>query len=117
VHDAGVAVDLRDGTPLVTVLGEHDVSNEEVLRDGLATALAQGSAVVVDLSQAGFIDSSVLHTLTWASDPAGDAPERPIVVCAPAEALTRRLLHLAGLHELVRMAETVEDALGSAEPV
>ncbi|HEX3330723.1 MAG TPA: STAS domain-containing protein [Gaiellales bacterium] len=119
MHEVEIAVDLRDGVPLVRVHGEHDVSNQELLRDGLATALAQGSVVVVDLSEASFVDSSVLHTLASAGHPARDAPGRAIVVCARGDGLTRRLLHLAGLDEGVPIAETVEDALRSAtaEPV
>jgi anti-anti-sigma factor len=102
-----IAVDRRGGVALLTVHGEHDLSNEEVLRDRLAAALAHASAAVVDLSAATFIDSSVLHTLA-----------RAIVVCSRPDGLTRRLLDLAGLDEVVRIAETVEDALRSvaAEP-
>jgi anti-anti-sigma factor len=113
-----IAVDDRGGVSLLTVHGEHDLSNEEVLRDGLATVLVSDSAVVVDLSKASFIDSSVLHTLAWASRPAGEAPGRAVVVCAQEHGHTRRLLHIAGLHEVVRVADTVEDALSSvaAEP-
>jgi anti-sigma B factor antagonist len=115
VHEAGIAVGRRDGVPLLTVRGEHDVSNEQVLRDGLAAALAHGAAVVVDLSEASFIDSSVLHALAGVSCPG----RGQIVVCARSDGLTRRLLEVAALHEVVQVAETVEDALGfaAAEPV
>jgi anti-sigma B factor antagonist len=114
VHEAGIAVDLRDGVPVLTVHGEHDLANAALLRDGLARAIAHGPTVVVDLSDASFIDSSVLHALAGASGPARGT----IVVCPRAERLTRRLLHLSGLQDVVRIAETVEEALGlaAAEP-
>jgi anti-anti-sigma regulatory factor len=69
--------------PLLTVHGEHDLTNEDVLRDGLATALAYRSAVVVDLSDASFVGSSVLHTLAGASAPG----QGTVVVCPRADAL------------------------------
>jgi anti-sigma B factor antagonist len=109
-----IAVDHRDGVVLLTVRGEHDPSNDEVLRDGLSAVLANGAAVVVDLSEASFIDSTVLHTLVRASRPTRDAPGHPLVVCARADGLAGRLLYIAGMHKVLRIADTVEDALSGA---
>jgi anti-sigma B factor antagonist len=100
--------------PLLTLHGEHDLSNAELLRDGLTTVLAYGAAVVVDLSEATFVDSSVLHALLAASRPARDAPGPDVVVCVRADGFARRLLRMAGLHEVVRIAESLEDAVRSA---
>ena len=111
MYEAETAVDVRDGVPVLTLHGEHDLSNDEVLRDGLAIALAAGSALVVDLSDASFIDSSVLHALAGASSPGRGTI---VVVCPRADGLTRRLLSIAGLHDVVRIAETMEEALGLA---
>ena len=94
--------------------GERDLSNEEVLRDGLAAVLGHGSAVVVDLSEAAFVDSSVLHTLASASRPAWGRPGQVIVVCAQADGFTRRVLRMAGMDRVLRIAETVDDAVRSA---
>jgi anti-anti-sigma factor len=99
---------------LLTVCGEHDPSNDNVLRDGLSAVLGNGAAVVVDLSEASFIDSSVLHTLVRASRPTWDTPGQTLVVCARADGFARRLLHIAGLQEVLRVADTVDDALRSA---
>jgi anti-anti-sigma factor len=109
-----VAVDRRDGVALLTVCGEHDLSNGEVLRDGLWTVFGDGTAVVVDLSEASFIDSGVLHTLVAAAGPAREASGRMLVVCARADSFTRRVLHMAGLDQVLRIADTVEDALRQA---
>ena len=48
---------------LFELLGEHDMASEPALRAALNEALADGQGIVVDLSKAEFIDSSVIHTL------------------------------------------------------
>jgi hypothetical protein len=42
------------------------------------------------------------------------ASRRPLAVCAKADGLARRLLYMAGLHDVLRIAGTVGDALSAA---
>src|SRR5688572_27024286 len=63
----------RDGTILVDsealgivavcLDGEFDLTNAPVLRDHIDSALETGNHVIVDLSQATFIDASVISVL------------------------------------------------------
>lgn len=51
------------GLTVVTISGEHDLSTAPNLRRRLDALLDQGSPVVVDLSPATFVDSSILGAL------------------------------------------------------
>jgi anti-sigma B factor antagonist len=51
------------GVSVISISGEHDLSTAPDLRSRLATAIADGESVVIDLSQAEFIDSSILGAL------------------------------------------------------
>src|ERR1051325_11612760 len=60
-----IAVDDSHGdVMLVNVRGEHDIYTAPALRDRLEEALEKGTAgVIVDLSGATFLDSSILGAL------------------------------------------------------
>jgi anti-sigma B factor antagonist len=63
--DSGVAV--------LTISGEHDLSTAPILRRRLDGLLDEGTAVVVDLSPATFVDSSILGVIL---DAAAGRPRR-----------------------------------------
>ena len=46
------------GVEVVVVRGEHDLATSAELRGSIETAVGRASGVVVDLSQATFIDSA-----------------------------------------------------------
>jgi anti-anti-sigma factor len=54
---------LAGGRWLVTMKGEHDLSNADELGDRLAAIFATGTSLVVDLRETQFIDSSILLVL------------------------------------------------------
>ncbi len=51
------------GVSVISISGEHDLSTAPDLRERLAAALATDEPIVVDLSRAQFIDSSILGAL------------------------------------------------------
>ena len=63
-NDAGLAV--------LTISGEHDLSTAPNLRRRLDSLLDDGTATVVDLSPATFIDSSILGVVLDARRRAAD---------------------------------------------
>lgn len=92
----------RDGTVLITVVGELDVHT----RLGLARALArhESSRVLLDLERIEFADSAGLNAVMGASSAAARAGGSvEIVAVSPA---VRRLLSLtkAGVHLLRKNA-------------
>ena len=52
-----------DGTPVVTAVGEIDMSNADKFRDALSQAAAAGGPVVVDLTRVEYLDSAGVHAL------------------------------------------------------
>ena len=92
--------------------GDHDLRTSPNLRTDLCALAAQDSRLVVDLSEAGFIDSTVFGALLAASRKA-DEVERPVVTFVLPNAGTRvnRLFEIVRAHDLLRFAESREEAL------
>ena len=70
---------------LVQVHGEYDLSNGSEIDAALAAAFEGGSRIVVDLTEATFIDSSVLSILVHAHDHALRTPDHELAVVAPPD--------------------------------
>jgi anti-sigma B factor antagonist len=52
-----------DGTPVVTAVGEIDMSNADSFLDVLGQAAAGAGRLVVDLTRVEYLDSAGLHAL------------------------------------------------------
>jgi anti-anti-sigma factor len=103
------------GASVVTLLGEHDLSTAEELRSALGDASAAGDGVVVDLSQAHFIDSAVLSALIASHrEVTGDGRGWAVVVGRGSGAAVRRIFELTGLDALMAVYERADDALTAA---
>jgi anti-sigma B factor antagonist len=104
VRRAGAAV-------VVTVTAELDlVTVPEFSRTLGVVQTAATGPVVLDLTGVTFLDSSGINALVLASRDT-DPPLR-IVATGPTVLKT---IQLAGAHELLTLAPTVEDALAAAE--
>jgi anti-sigma B factor antagonist len=88
-NDAGLAV--------VTISGEHDLSTAPNLRRRLDSLLDDGTATVVDLSPATFIDSSILGVILDGRRRAGEADIGFAVVHANGADAVDRVLEVTGL--------------------
>jgi len=53
-----VEVALEDGLSIVRLLGEHDISTQQIVAARLADLIETGNPLVFDVSQATFVDSS-----------------------------------------------------------
>ena len=93
----GGAIEQRrlDGARLVALYGEHDLSTERQLRRELETALIGASELIVDLSNAEYIDSTVLHVLARTAERASQQQARFAIV-APVAGTARHLIELVG---------------------
>ena len=78
----------------------HDLSNVASLQVELDVALAASSAIVIDLTDAEFVDSTTLQALLQSHRAAHDRDIRFAAV-VPAESFTRRLFDLVGLAAVV----------------
>jgi len=94
--DSRIDVESRTGVWLLSLHGEHDIATQPSLREQLGHVRAAGGPIVVDLSAAGFIDSTIVGALLECAE-AG--PE--IQVIAPPGSAARRLI------DLVRLADAL----------
>jgi anti-sigma B factor antagonist len=101
-----------EGVRAVCVVGELDQATAPELRQALdEAARADGDAVLVDLSECGFIDSSGLTLLVEIQRRLAE-DERDFAVCCPRTEV-RRLLELTGIDAAVGLFETREEAVSS----
>ncbi len=97
------------GIPLATVTGEVDVYSAPSLRDSLADLLGDGSNVVVDLTDVGFLDSTGLGALVAARKIAGDNGAHLPLVCTRERIL--KLFTITGLDGVFTIYPSVEAAV------
>ncbi|SDJ36367.1 STAS domain-containing protein [Streptomyces indicus] len=81
---------IEAGTAVVTLHGELDIDAVPAVRDTLRTAAAAAPDLVLDLSQVGFADSSVLNLVLWARITLGPR------LAGPLPAQLARLFDIAG---------------------
>jgi anti-anti-sigma factor len=111
-----IVIDDAAGDVLVVVIeGEHDIYTAPTLRDRLDEALDRGGGVVVDLTGATFVDSSVLGALLDARRRAHDA-DQGFVVCVgdSVEPGVRRILDITGLVPVLPVVNGRDEAIAAA---
>jgi anti-sigma B factor antagonist len=105
--EAHVSLERHEDVWILSLRGEHDIATADYVRELLADCRAAGGAVVVDLTAATFIDSSILAALYDAFQ--ADVPPRLRLV-APADTPPRRLFDFVCLGDVLPIHETVEAA-------
>ena len=111
-----IVLDDAAGDVVVVVIeGEHDIYTAPALRERLDEALDRGGGVVVDLTGATFVDSSVLGALLDARRRAHDATQG-FVVCIgeTVEPGVRRILDITGLVPVLPVVNGREEAIAAA---
>ena len=88
------------GWPIIALSGEHDLSTAPELRARLHD-LAEADAVIIDLDQTTFVDSSILGVLVGGLRRARerDVPFA-VVLGDQAHPAIRRIFELTGLHDV-----------------
>lgn len=107
-----------DSAPDVTVLaveGEHDIYTAPILRERLDDSLARSLPVVVDLTGATFVDSSILGAMLDARRRALE-DDVAFVVCVgdEVEPGVRRILDITGLGPVLPVISGREAAIAVA---
>jgi anti-sigma B factor antagonist len=100
--------DAPAGVFALRLAGELDIATTGEVGERLG-AIDGVRAVVLDMTDVVFIDSTMLRVLLTARDRAGR------VVIASATPAVRRLLELTRTDELLELAETREDALARVD--
>jgi anti-anti-sigma factor len=108
-----IEIEQGDSAAVVALRGEHDLSTAEELRRQLGPlGEAQGGAIIVDLTDTAFIDSSVLGVLIAEHDRAGRNGGRFTVVLGEGAAHgVRRVFDLAGVGSVLNVVGSREEAV------
>ncbi|WP_327151716.1 STAS domain-containing protein [Nocardia sp. NBC_01329] len=104
-----VAVRTESGTAIVTVQGEVDMASAPQLQTALEEVQRGGDALIVDMSEVGFLGSAGLSVLLVISEAAAPGTGLRVVV---SDAV-RRPIELTGLDKLLSMHESLEAALAA----
>ena len=96
---------------VVTLRDEHDLSTASQLRNSLARSFSGGWTVIVDLSQADFIDGTTLHVLIRAR-----RQRYPIALVAPSTSVAGQLVEQVRLADAIPTYQTRAEALDQLAP-
>jgi anti-anti-sigma factor len=103
----------RPGAAVLALEGDHDVSGTTELSALLASLVESHELVVVDLSGAEFVDSSVISVLVQAKRTSLERG-RGFRLQMGTEHIVRRAFELVGVLEYLECVPTREDALRGA---
>jgi anti-sigma B factor antagonist len=102
----------QPGVALVVLAGEHDLYSGDELRQILEASVACCDHLIVDLSAAEFIDSTIIHVLVQTRRSATELDRKFNVLLGTAPAV-ERILQISGLIPLLGVVPTVEQALAA----
>lgn len=100
----------RDGVEIISLEGEIDMTNADLVRD--AVAATRSDTVVLDLSAVTFLDSMAISTLERGQRTLA-AEHRSLVVVSPPTTPSAWTLRVAGIDSDV-VRESLDDALVAA---
>lgn len=110
-RDGRIRVDCEtDGIIAVCVEGEFDLANASAFRDEVDRALETGNDLIVDLSHATYIDSSVISIL-FDGAKAVNGRDQAVVLQLGTAPIVERTLELVGVERVLRRAHSRTDAL------
>jgi anti-sigma B factor antagonist len=108
-------IEVRSPQPdaaLVVLAGEHDLHSADEVQQTLDQSLAVCDHLIVDLSTAEFIDSTIVGVLLQAKKNAIELGRKFNVVLGTAP-VVERILKVAGVVPLLNIVPTVEQALAA----
>jgi anti-anti-sigma factor len=100
-----------DSRVVVRLEGEHDVDSAARLATELEDVFGSGADAIIDLSEAEFIDSSILGVLVHAHRVAEASTHVRLVVIAPPDSPAAKLFDLVGAREFIPTFPTLGDAV------
>jgi anti-sigma B factor antagonist/stage II sporulation protein AA (anti-sigma F factor antagonist) len=108
---AKISVEEHDAGTVMSIRGEIDLSNSDALRSEILPAVPdEGPGMVLDLTEATYLDSSGIRLLFDIAEGLHVRGQRLVLVVSEA-ALVRRVVVLTKLEDAVPLVETVDDGL------
>ena len=111
-------VELETTSPTTAVLalvGEHDLAQHAMLRQGIDRAASLRRQLVIDLSRCAFIDSTTISLLLYAQHEVASNGGRIALVVAPSASPVAAVVELTRLAELIRIYPSLESAREALE--
>jgi anti-anti-sigma factor len=106
-----IHVDLAtDGIIAVSLEGEFDLANAPALREQIDSVLETGNDLIVDLSHASFIDSSIIGVLFHGAK-AVEGKDQTLVLQLGTAPIVERVLGLVEIERALRRAHTRAEAI------
>ena len=108
-------IEVRSPQPdaaLVVLAGEHDLHSADEVQQTFDESLAVRDHLIVDLSTAEFIDSTIVVVLVQTKTSAIELDRKFNVVLGTAPAV-KRILEVTGVVPLLNIVPTVERALAA----
>jgi len=108
-------IEVRSPQPhaaLVVLAGEHDLYSADDVQEALDRSLAGRDHLIVDLSAAAFIDSSIIAVLVQTKKNAAELGRKFNVVLGTAP-VVERIFEVTGVTPLLNVVPTVERALAA----
>jgi anti-sigma B factor antagonist len=114
VRTGQIGVESSGGIRVLVLRGEHDLSTAPDVRAHVEDAVRADGDLVVDLSETGFIDSSILGVLVagYRSVTASEQPRRFVVVAVPGGSVTR-LFDLVSVSDVMPVYATRAEAVSA----
>jgi anti-anti-sigma factor len=115
VPEHGLRVEQQEGAGVVTLVGEHDAFGSERLQRALEQLLALRTPIVVDLSEATFIDSVTVGVLlaAYRAGKASGVTVGLVLPPAPGAHYVRRLIETTRLDDVFPIHPSLADALAA----
>jgi anti-sigma B factor antagonist len=115
MHPGEVGLEEReDGVVVVSLRGEHDLTTAPALRERTEEAIGRGSSLMVDLTPAEFIDSSIIGVVLEARRRAEEAGVGFAAALEGGDPAVRRVLEVTGLDSNLPVHDSVETAIERA---
>jgi anti-anti-sigma factor len=112
-HGSRIVVGYRKGVTVLDLMGEHDMASAGAVTSSVATQASLGRGVVVSLTEADFIDSSIVQAL-FLGDRAMLARGRRLVLLVGRSEQAQRVLELAGASERLLCCDSLDEAVAFA---
>jgi anti-sigma B factor antagonist len=112
-----IEVERTDDGAIVRLAGEHDLSSAAEVAKTLEELISEGRSLVVDLSAAAFVDSSILAALLEARERSrSEGVDLTLSVPPETAPAVRRVVEITGLEAAVPTSETgTETEAGEGE--
>ena len=115
MHPGEISVERGDsGVVVVSLTGEHDLSTAPALRELLEAEFEQSTPIVVNLSRAEFIDSSIIGVMLDMHRRAEEAGLGFATALEDGAPPVRRVLEITGLDENLPIRDSEREAIETA---